>query len=144
MIPAGVEAAPRALEAIAGANVIVLGPGSLFTSLIAGLRVPGIAEAITASPALLVYVCNLITQDGETLQLDGDAHVRALVEVGGIRSPDVIVAHDGPLLVPPGLDRVSPPQRAVGRVVTGDLADPSAEWPAHDPARLGAILRRLA
>ncbi len=144
VVPAGVRATPQALEAIAGARVIVLGPGSLFTSVIAGLRVPGIGEAITTSPALLVYVCNLITQDGETLQLDGDAHVRALVEVGGIRPPDVIVAHDGPLLVPPGLERVSPPERASGRVVTGNLADPSAEWPAHDPARLGAVLRRLA
>ena len=144
VMPATAVATGRALDAIAGADVIVLGPGSLFTSVIAGLRVPGIAEAIAASAASLVYVSNLITQDGETLDLDGDAHVEALVEVGGVRPPDVVVAHDGPLTVPPGLARVAPPQHPPGRLIAGDLADPSAEWPAHDPARLGAVLRQLA
>lgn len=143
VLPASARATRSALAAIAAADQIVLGPGSLFTSVIAGLRVPGIAEAIGASPARLVYVCNLTTQDGETLGLSGDDHVAALVTVGGIRPPDVVVCHDGPLTVPPGLTRVTLPGDAPD-VHTGDLADPEAEWPAHHAARLGAVLRRLA
>ncbi len=143
VVPDSVHATPRALGAIAAADEIVLGPGSLFTSVIAGLRVPGIAEAIGSAGGRLVYVCNLITQDGETLEMDGDDHVAALVEIGGIRAPDVVVAHDGPLRVPPGLSRVPAPS-AKTLVVTGDLADGGAEWPAHDPVRLGAMLRGLA
>lgn len=144
--PGDATATPRALDAIAGADQIVVGPGSLFTSVIAGLRVPGIAEAVNAAPGRLVYVCNLITQDGETLGMKGADHVAALVEVGGLRAPDVVVTHDGPLAVPGGLERVSlePDQAAASQVVHGDLADPDAEWPRHDPARLGAVLRRLA
>ncbi len=141
--PHTARATRAALAAIASADEIVLGPGSLFTSVIAGLRVPGIAEAINAARGTLVYVCNLTTQDGETLGMDGTAHVAALTGVGGIRAPDVIVGHDGPLHVPPGLSRVILPAEGQGRVVTGDLADPTADWPAHDPARLGAVLRRL-
>lgn len=143
VLPDTARATRSALEAIAAADEIVLGPGSLFTSVIAGLRVPGIAEAVNAARGTLIYVCNLTTQDGETLGMSGDDHVAALVTVGGIRQPDVVVAHDGALKVPAGLQAVAPPGTP-GRVVTGDLADPAAEWPAHDAARLGAVLRRLA
>jgi len=143
VLPGTARATGAALAAIASADEIVLGPGSLFTSVIAGLRVPGIAEAINAARGTLVYVCNLTTQDGETLGMDGTAHVSALTGIGGVRLPEVIVAHDGPLRVPAGLSRVAIPEKGRGRVVTGDLADPAAEWPAHDAARLGAVLRRL-
>jgi uncharacterized cofD-like protein len=144
VLPESARATRTAAAAIASAHEIVLGPGSLFTSVIAGLRVPGIAEAINAAPGTLVYVCNLTTQDGETLGMDADAHLAALEAVGGIRTPDVVVAHDGPLRLPEGLTRVGTPGRPGVRVVTGDLADPHGDWPAHDPARLGAVLRRLA
>jgi len=143
VLPDSARATRTACVAIATADEIVLGPGSLFTSVIAGLRVPGIAEAINAASGTLVYVCNLTSQDGETLHMDGTEHVAALTAVGGVRPPDVVVAHDGPLRVPSGLEQVSVPDYG-GRVETGDLADPAAEWPAHDPARLAAILRRLA
>ncbi len=142
--PDTARATRAALAAISSADEIVLGPGSLFTSVIAGVRVPGIAEAINGSRGTLIYVCNLITQDGETLGMDGSAHVAALTAIGGIRPPDITVAHDGPVDVPTGLARVDPPGKESGQVVTGDLADPGAEWPAHDAARLGAVLRRLA
>jgi uncharacterized cofD-like protein len=144
VLPETAMATRSALAAIASADEIVLGPGSLFTSVIAGLRVPGIADAVNTAAGRLVYVCNLTTQDGETLGMDGTAHVAALTGVGGIRTPDVIVAHDGPLEVPHGLTRVEAPQGEAGSIVAADLADPAADWPAHDPTRLGAVLRRLA
>jgi uncharacterized cofD-like protein len=137
-----------ALEAIGAADQIVLGPGSLFTSIIAPLKVPGMAEAINASDGKLVFVVNLTTQDGETLGMSGVEHLEALVGVAGIRTPDVIVAHEGPLDVPEGLDRIVVDPSLlldVGvRLETGEIARVEAEWPEHDAARLGAVLRRLA
>jgi uncharacterized cofD-like protein len=144
--PAEARATERAIVAIAAADQIVLGPGSLYTSVIAGLRVPGIAEAVNEAGGRLVYVCNLTTQDGETLGMTGVDHVAALESIGRVRRPDAVVAHDGALEVPPGLTRVSLTTDELPgvAVVNADIADPSADWPEHDPARLGATLRRLA
>jgi len=146
--PPGVEAPVSATSAIAGADQVVVGPGSLFTSTIAALKVPGLVEAINASPASLVQVCNLTTQDGETLGMDAAAHVRALCSHTGMRTPDVVLAHQGPIAVPPGLQAVDADREVLEEmgceVVTAELADPGGAWPQHDPARLGAVLRRLA
>ena len=70
--------APRPSTAILGADQIVLGPGSLYTSVLAATAVPGIRDAVAASPAQLVYVCNLHPQDVETTGYDVAAHVAAL------------------------------------------------------------------
>jgi uncharacterized cofD-like protein len=78
LIPADVEPLPQTLEAIARADVITIGPGSLFTSLIPNLLVRGIAEAIHNSPAIKVYICNLMTQANESLGLTAAEHIRAL------------------------------------------------------------------
>jgi uncharacterized cofD-like protein len=140
-----VTATRAAVEAITSADQIVLGPGSLFTSVIANLRVPGIADAINGSVGRLVYVCNLTTQDGETLHMTGADHVAALRDVGGIKEPDVVVVNEGEFPVPPGLTAVHLADDEVAAdVVGGDLASAEGDWPAHEPARLGAILRRLA
>lgn len=148
IVPPHAAANPAALRAIAAADQIVLGPGSLFTSVIACLKVEGMAAAINASPARVVYVCNLTTQDGETLGMDAARHVQALVRHGGIRAPDVIVAQEGRFAVPGAVEAVTVDEEALERlnvaVERADLADPEAEWPQHDPARLGAVLRRLA
>ena len=76
-------AAPRqALEAIAGADQVVLGPGSLFTSVLAVCAVPAIREALNERHAGRVYVCNLAAQDAETKGFDADAHLSALLAHG--------------------------------------------------------------
>jgi len=69
---------PEALEAIAEADAIVLGPGSLYTSIIPNLLVPGIVEAIQRSQALKIYVCNVMTQYGETRDYTASDHLKAL------------------------------------------------------------------
>jgi uncharacterized cofD-like protein len=69
---------PQTLEAIASADLITIGPGSLFTSLIPNLLVRGIAQAIIESPATKVYICNLMTQANESLGLTAADHIRAL------------------------------------------------------------------
>jgi uncharacterized cofD-like protein len=78
LVPPNVGPMPQTLEAIADADVITIGPGSLFTSLIPNLLVRGISEAIVASHATKVYICNLMTQANESLGLTAADHIRAL------------------------------------------------------------------
>jgi len=78
LVPSNPEPMPQTLEAIARADMITIGPGSLFTSLIPNLLVRGIAQAIVNSPATKVYVCNLMTQANESLGLTAADHIRAL------------------------------------------------------------------
>ncbi len=72
------ETKPQTLDAIARADIISIGPGSLFTSLIPNLLVHGISDAIVNSPATKVYICNLMTQANESLGLTAADHIRAL------------------------------------------------------------------
>jgi uncharacterized cofD-like protein len=78
LVPPDVEPLPQTLEAIASADLITIGPGSLFTSLIPNLLVRGIPEAIAESPAIKVFICNLMTQANESLSLTASEHIRAL------------------------------------------------------------------
>ena len=78
LVPPDVGPMPQTLEAIAHADMITIGPGSLFTSLIPNLLVRGIAQAIVESPATKVYICNLMTQANESLDLTAADHIRAL------------------------------------------------------------------
>ncbi|WP_392349859.1 uridine diphosphate-N-acetylglucosamine-binding protein YvcK [Parasynechococcus sp.] len=77
-LPERPPALPRALEAIANADLIVLGPGSLYTSLLPNLLVPELVAAIQRSRAPRLYICNLMTQPGETDGLDVRGHIRAI------------------------------------------------------------------
>ena len=78
LVPPDVQPLPQTLDAIAAADLITIGPGSLFTSLIPNLLVRGIGEAIVNSNAIKVYVCNLMTQANESLGLSAADHIRAL------------------------------------------------------------------
>jgi len=83
LIPPDAEPLPQTLEAIAHADLITIGPGSLFTSLIPNLLVRGIARAIIESSAIKVFVCNLMTQANESLGLTAADHIRALTAHAG-------------------------------------------------------------
>jgi len=78
LVPPDVGPMPQTLDAIAHADMITIGPGSLFTSLIPNLLVRGIAQAIVESPATKIYICNLMTQANESLDLTAADHIRAL------------------------------------------------------------------
>jgi uncharacterized cofD-like protein len=78
LVPPNVGPMPQTLEAIAHADLITIGPGSLFTSLIPNLLVRGISQAIVESHAIKGYVCNLMTQANESLGLTAADHIRAL------------------------------------------------------------------
>ncbi len=77
--PANCQALPEVIEAILSADLIILGPGSLFTSVIPNLLVSGIVDAITQSDAKKIYVCNIMTQPGETDNYSVASHVNALL-----------------------------------------------------------------
>jgi len=91
-------AAPLAevIAAIAEADAIVLGPGSLFTSIVPNLLVDRIAHAIAASPAVKIYVCNVMTQPGETDGMTASDHVKALIENAGAKICDYAIVNDEP------------------------------------------------
>lgn len=146
--PADVVAPRSALAAVAAADQIVIGPGSLYTSIISALKVNMLSDAVMQAPAQRVFVLNLVTQDGETLGMDGASHLDALRRHVGIEGPAIVVAHEGSLEVPPGHDAVTiDPDVAAAwgwRVVFTDVADQAAEWPEHDPLKLGRILEKLS
>ena len=95
--PVDTVASRNALEAVAGADQIVIGPGSLYTSLISALMVQMLAPAVMGAAAQKVFVLNLVTQDGETLGMTGEDHLAALLVRAGIEGPGVVVAHVGDL-----------------------------------------------
>jgi uncharacterized cofD-like protein len=80
MVPPNPEPLPQTLAAIAAADLITMGPGSLFTSLVTNLLVRGIPEAIAASHAVKVFVCNLMTEANESLNMKASDHVRAIYD----------------------------------------------------------------
>jgi uncharacterized cofD-like protein len=96
LVPPDVKPLPQTLEAIASADLITIGPGSLFTSLIPNLLVHGIAQAIVDSPATKVYVCNLMTQANESLGLTAADHIRALDQHAGGRIFDYALVNRTP------------------------------------------------
>ena len=83
LLPERPPALPEAVKAIGEAELILLGPGSLYTSVIPNLLVEGISDAIRQSDALKIYVCNIMTQDGETEGLTASEHLAALLKHGG-------------------------------------------------------------
>jgi uncharacterized cofD-like protein len=93
LVPHDAPALPEARAAIAGADLVVIGPGSLYTSIIPVLLVRGIAEAIARSGARVVLVMNLMTEPGETDGMSAADHVRALLRhAPGLPVHDVVVA----------------------------------------------------
>src|SRR5579859_5470877 len=97
MVPANPEPLPQALAAIASADVITMGPGSLFTSLVTNLLVRGIPEAIAASPALKVFICNLMTEANESLHMKASDHIKAIYDHSPRRIFDYALVNTAPV-----------------------------------------------
>ncbi|MDQ4098278.1 MAG: uridine diphosphate-N-acetylglucosamine-binding protein YvcK [Actinomycetota bacterium] len=127
--PADVEPPPAVLEAIAAADQIVIGPGSLYTSVLAVVVIPDVGDALKRTSARKVYVCNLRPQVPETEGYDLAAHLGALAN-HGLEVDDVVC---------------DPSQLDVGEVGVPchrlDLA--LEDGSGHDPVKLGGILATL-
>lgn len=144
--PEDVDASEDALAAIADAELIVLGPGSLYTSLLPSLLVPAIRDAVLAARAPRLYVCNVATQEGETDGLDLAAHVDALVAHTAPGLVDLVLANnrfDARVPTEWTAERVKlqwPPTSAPRpHLVLDDVVDPDNAH-HHDPARLAAAV----
>jgi uncharacterized cofD-like protein len=129
LVPSDPPASPSALEALGRAEQVIIGPGSLFTSVLAAIAVPQLARAIRDSPADKVYVANLRTQEAETEGYDVGAHVRAL-KAHGVDVDVVVADTSGIQLGEVGV-----------RVVQGDFARRNGL--AHDPGKLAVALSGL-
>lgn len=147
LLPEDEEVNPEARAALLEADQIVIGPGSLYTSVLPALLVPGMTEAVADASAEVVYVCNLVTQDGETLGMSALDHLDALMSLSGLGPPVAVVVNEGPVSVPAPVEAVALDREALEsrgcRVVAADLVDPTAPWPQHDPIRLGEVLSKL-
>jgi uncharacterized cofD-like protein len=97
LVPPDPPPLPQTLEAIANADLITIGPGSLFTSLIPNLLVCGIPQAIRDSAAIKVYICNLMTQANESLGRTAADHIRALYDHAGCRFFDYALINRQPV-----------------------------------------------
>lgn len=95
--PPDVSPLPQTLEAISTADLITIGPGSLFTSLVPNLLVTGIAEAMAASHATKVFVCNLMTEANESLGLTAADHIRILIKHARIGIIDYALVNKAPI-----------------------------------------------
>lgn len=149
--PGSPKAAPGVLEALRAADAIVLGPGSLFTSLLPVLLVDGVADAFRRSRALRVLVGNIMTQPGETVAMTMAQHLEALDRHVGPNLVEAVLLNSTSIaperLTPYALQHaelVSPAGLAARaeKVLVAPLVGDSGKI-RHDPARLAGVLMRL-
>ncbi|HEV2274347.1 MAG TPA: gluconeogenesis factor YvcK family protein [Acidobacteriaceae bacterium] len=160
MEPAGAEPLPETLEAIERADLISIGPGSLYTSLITNLLVRGIPEALAASNGVRVYVCNLMTQANESLDLTASQHIERIYEHTGWPIFDYALVNTAPvsqtLLERYASQRAAPIEADVERIealgvrcvtgnfaAEGDVLRHAADRVSQELLRLGILGRGL-
>jgi len=133
---------PQAIHALLAADVIVIGPGSLYTSILPNLLVPDIADAIRSSRALKLYVCNVATQFGETEGYTCFDHIKAIEEHAGNGLFDAIVANNKyEDSLPDGIDwiKFDNDLEIYYAVYSTDLVDSSSPW-RHDSRALARVV----
>lgn len=140
--PNSPPAFPQAIKALLAADVIVIGPGSLYTSLLPNLLVPDIADAIRSSRALKLYVCNVATQIGETEGYSCGNHITAITEHAGQGLFDIVIANNnfsGQL--PDGIEWIKKDAEisTSATVYTSDLVDPAMPW-RHNGEALSRVI----
>jgi uncharacterized cofD-like protein len=143
--PKDPPAYPAAIHAILHADMILIGPGSLFTSVIPPLLVSDVADAIRTSKAFKVYVCNVATQPGETDGFDMQAHLQALEEhVGGNLVDLMVMNNDTRGALPEGVSWVleSPGRKAMVPTYATNFRAEETPW-QHDPYKLAFTLMAL-
>jgi uncharacterized cofD-like protein len=143
--PTNPLAYPPAVQAILNADLILIGPGSLYTSVLPNLLVPDLADALRVSRALKFYVCNVATQPGETDGYTCGDHVRNLEKHLGVRLFDLVVGnnrYEGAL--PQGIEfvRMEPELDEEYSVYRTDLVDPGKVW-RHDSHKLAQAIMDL-
>jgi uncharacterized cofD-like protein len=142
--PEAPPAYPKAIRAILDAELIVIGPGSLYTSVLPNLLVPDLAQAIITSPAIKLYVCNVATQAGETEGYNVPDHLDALRQHVGDDMITTVVANSTFIgSRPPGAGvdwvRLPDPETVDYQLLTRDLVNRQYPW-RHDSHKLAQAL----
>ena len=151
--PGDVKALPTAIAAIMNADIVIIGPGSLYTSIITNLLIPGIADALRATRARKVYVCNTMTEAGETNKYTASDHVKAMSDHAGDGLFDTIIVNSSEIprslldaYIKEGASRVQYDRRALDEtgleVLEADVAS-AGEHYKHDPIKLGKAIMSL-
>ena len=139
-----VPANPEAINAINNADVIVLGPGDLYTSIVPNLLPSGIATAIRASRARIIYICNIRNKPAETSNFNASDYVRTVNAYIGARRIDTAIVHDPAHDISDDAVRIDDGLAdTVGEVVVSQLAD-ATNPNQHDPDALASEVMRLA
>lgn len=150
-LPAAPPALPQAIEAINGADYIVIGPGSLYTSIIPNLLVPELVEAIAARQIPRVYICNIMTEPGETQDYRVSDHIQAIDRACGrslfnavlvqkkLPSEIAVERYSKEGSTPVTLDRKAVIDSG-RRIVIANVMSESNHTVRHDPKRLARVL----
>jgi len=143
--PEDLEANPQAIAAVREADIIVIGPGSLYTSVVPNFLVGGLSEAVQASLAPKVFVCNVATQPGETDGYSVADHLAAFVEYSGVSVTHLLVNQNAEELVEVSDQEVILPVHPsgfTGQYVTTDLVDATLRT-RHDSAKLARAVMSI-
>lgn len=153
LVPNDVKPLKDALEAIRTADAIVIGPGSVYTSIVPNLLVQGTVDALAASNAVKIYVCNVMTQPGETDHFHASDHVKAVADHAGKKVFDYVLVNKavpsihllekyhkkGAELVSPDVDII---QEMGYKPITGNFIS-QTDVVRHDPEELAQAILRL-
>ena len=150
--PANCKALPDVISAIKEADLIILGPGSLYTSVIPNLLIKEISEAISKSSAKKIYVCNIMTQPGETTGYTASEHIQAILDHSGYSnlvqamlvnnslpedlSPDYEKADSYPVVI----DTEKIKEKNIDVVSTRLYEENDQKYVRHSPARLARAI----
>ncbi len=152
--PRDARACPEAVAAIEAADVIILGPGSLYTSIMANLLVKGIRDAIRETSARSIFLCNITVQPGETDGYSADDHLRAIQRFSGVE-PDLWITSNtgitigrrssdgarGPDPVAAGAGKIGEGESSAEHIIS-DLTD-EGRLARHDPAKLARLWQEI-
>ena len=153
MLPEDVPATKSAVDAIMQADILILGPGSLYTSVICNLLVPEIRDAVVKSKAVKVYICNVMTQPGETDGYGAYEHVKAITDYAGETFLDYAVVNSqaipeeqkavylakGQVPVTPDIEKI---EKMGIKVIPASLISKS-DMVRHDPLKLAQLIMSL-
>lgn len=154
IIPQNAAPANHVIEGINEADLIILGPGSLYTSIIPNLLIKGVADAIRNSPAPKIYICNVMTQPGETEDYSAFDHVKAILEHGGDGIINYCIVNTGKIdtsalkkyasdsSVPVYIDRDKFENAGI-KIIMADVADKNKQFARHNPYLLTKVIEEF-
>ena len=143
--PSNPKAYPQVIQGILSADVIIIGPGSLYTSILPNLLVPDISAALRTSQAFKIYVCNISTQSGETTGYSCGDHIRAVETHAGSGLLDVVIQNNnfkGKLLKDMQWVTCDQKETVNYPVYESDLIDETEPW-HHDAVKLADVIMEL-